>query len=109
MSFRYLGKPSTALYPVDEKPEVEERVNVSNVVSHLLGVVDEMLPVSSCTPPDVVPYATESTDVVQVLTKAEEDALLRPPRDGEVVCMSGEHCECMQMARFPPHATARGP
>lgn len=104
MSFRYVGAPPVEVYPLPDSPPVEREASLSAVVAQLVGLVDDVLPTADDEPPVPAVPAYRAV-VVPVLSKSEEDALLRPPGDGEVVCLSGEHCECMQMARFPPHET----
>lgn len=103
MSFRYVGAPRLPLIPLAEIAEEENlTATLSTVVAQLVGLIDDVLPTADDRPP-AAEMAPAYGTAVPVLTKAEEDKLLRPPYDGEVVCLSGVHCECMQMARFPPH------
>ena len=113
MTFRYAGPPSMALYPLQEEPEKEAKASLGAVVDQLVAMVDDALPAADAAPQspprraDAHGPAVGPVDgPVPALRKADEDALLRPARDGEMACISGEHCECMQMARFPPHNDA---
>ena len=107
MTFRYLGPPVMGLASLPEEPELEQKANVSNVVQQLVALVEDVLTTAEGRPLAPPHERTLPTAVdIPMLTKAVEDGLLRPPGEGEVVCLSGVHCECMQMARFPPHNDA---
>ena len=80
-------------------------VALSTVVEQLVSAVDESLATAvSCPEPEA---AGEQLAVeIPVFGKAYEDRMLQRPIDDRgtrVVCLSGRHCECVQMARFPPH------
>jgi len=98
--FVYVGNPVQRLAPPHNNPP--PAVVQSTVVEQLVSAVDETLGTASSTPVADAPVTALRT-VIPIFTKAYEDSMLRRSAGDEVVCLSGVHCECMQMARFPPH------
>ena len=98
--FVYVGNPVAQRAPPHRSPVPD--VVLSTVVEQLVSAVDETLATASAAPEASAPVPALLT-VIPVFTKAYEDSMLRPAAADEVVCLSGVHCECMQMARFPPH------
>lgn len=76
-------------------------VVLTTVVEQLVSTVDESLATAVACPVTAAPDDQLAVEI-PVFTKAYEDSMLQRP-SGIPVCLSGTHCECAQMARFPPH------